>query len=150
MFTRDAVRDRRVREAVADRSAAVNVLVAEDDADLRELLCRMLARGGHGAAHASNGREALKRFHERRFDVVITDMLMPEMDGIELIRALRVVRPGLPIIAISGVDEWAEYLRIAIQLGARAALRKPIAAPQLLAAISEVMTPLPDPVCAGG
>jgi CheY-like chemotaxis protein len=56
---------------------------------------------------------------------------MPEMDGIELIRAILVTHPALPVIAISGAADWADYLRIARTLGASAALRNPVTAEEL-------------------
>ena len=124
----------------ADAAAgSATILVVEDDDDLRELLRRILHKAGFSVRLAVHGRDGLKRFRECHIDVVVTDMLMPEMDGVELMRALIAERPSLPIIAISGVDEWTEYLRIATHLGARATLRKPVSAAQLTTAVQSAL-----------
>ncbi len=68
-------------------------------------------------------------------------MLMPEMDGVELMRILKRDRPALPIIAVSGVEEWRDYQRIATRLGAKAALRKPVTRKDLTRAVNDVLSP---------
>ena len=103
------------------------------------MLKRILERAGFVTVVANNGRDALERFRERPIDLVITDMVMPEMDGIELIRALTAERPGLPIIAISGVHDWANYLGIAVTLGAKAGLQKPVGAAELAATVRRLL-----------
>lgn len=118
---------------------AATILAIEDDENLRTLLARMLQRAGYRVVTAIHGRDGLQRLKEQPFDLVVTDMLMPEMDGIELMRVLRTEQPTLPVIAISGVEEWAEYLRIAKNLGARATLQKPVAAAALVAAVHQVL-----------
>ena len=120
-------------------SRAPAILVVDDDEDARELCRRMLTRAGFTAITAGHGREALHCLQQQNVDLVVTDMLMPEMDGVELMRTLRTARPTLPIIAISGVDEWEEYLGIATNLGAKATLRKPIDAAQLAQTVGQVL-----------
>ena len=115
------------------------VLLVDDDEGMRHLLKRILERAGFVTAIANNGRDALERFRERPIDLVITDMVMPEMDGIELIRALTAERPGLPIIAISGVHDWANYLRMAITLGAKAGIQKPVGAADLAGTVRRLL-----------
>ena len=88
---------------------------------------------------AAHGIDALKCARTHRIDVVVTDILMPGMRGTELLRALQTERPGLPVIAVSGVEEWTEWLRIAKQLGASASLRKPVLASQLLEAVKQAL-----------
>ena len=78
------------------------VLVVDDDEGMRSLLRRMLELAGFAVITAAHRREALKRIRTRVIDVVITDMVMPEMDGVELTRALVAEYSCLPIIAISG------------------------------------------------
>jgi len=70
-------------------------------------------------------------------DLVITDIFMPEMDGLEMIISLRKSRPSLPIVAISGADE--QYLKLAVGLGARAALAKPLPMTKLLEAVRQAL-----------
>jgi CheY-like chemotaxis protein len=115
------------------------ILVVDDEEAMRNLLSRMLQRAGFVAITAVNGRDALERFREQRIDAVVTDMVMPEMDGIELIRALLAERPGLPIVAVSGVHDWADYLTLATTLGAKTGLRKPVRSTELIQALRECL-----------
>jgi CheY-like chemotaxis protein len=115
------------------------ILVVDDEQAMRNLLSRMLQRAGFVAITAVNGRDALERFREQRIDAVVTDMVMPEMDGIELIRALLAERPGLPIVAVSGVHDWADYLTLATTLGAKTGLRKPVRSTELIQALRECL-----------
>jgi signal transduction histidine kinase/ActR/RegA family two-component response regulator len=115
------------------------LLVVEDDPDLCELLCRILYRAGFSTLSARNGREAMKLLKTETLDLLITDMVMPEMDGIELIRLLQKERPNIPIIALSGVEDTIEYRRIATQLGVRAALRKPVKRAHLIGAVNDAL-----------
>jgi CheY-like chemotaxis protein/anti-sigma regulatory factor (Ser/Thr protein kinase) len=117
----------------------IHLLVVEDDRDLCELLCRMLERAGFATAGASTGREALRHLRKEPVDILITDILMPEMDGIELMRVLRTERPDLPVIALSGTEDAMEYGRIAGHLGAWAALLKPIESKALVSAVQDVL-----------
>jgi signal transduction histidine kinase/CheY-like chemotaxis protein len=118
---------------------AATVLVVDDDGDSRELLQRVLTRAGFAAKTVARGRDALEYLQEAAVDVVVTDMLMPEMDGVELMQILRNERPALPVVAMSGVDEWEKYLGIAMNLGAKGALRKPIDAEHFVQAVNHVL-----------
>jgi CheY-like chemotaxis protein len=115
------------------------ILVVDDDEGMRDLLQRMLERAGFAVFTAAHGREALARIRARRVDAVVTDMVMPEMDGIELIRALVAEYPGLPIIAISGMHDWSNYFRMALRLGAKAGLQKPVSPASLIRAVRELL-----------
>jgi CheY-like chemotaxis protein len=129
--------DRRVMPAAASPPSDPprTILVIDDEEKMRDLLSRMLQRAGFSAVTAVNGRDALERFRDGRIDAVVTDMVMPEMDGIEVIRAFLAERPGLPIIAVSGVHDWADYLTLATTLGARAGLKKPVRSVDLIRAL---------------
>ena len=111
------------------------ILVVDDDEAMRDLLRRMLERADFMVVTAIHGRDALERFRSQQIDAVVTDMVMPEMDGIEVIRAFLAERPGLPIIAVSGVHDWADYLTLATTLGARAGLKKPVRSVDLIRAL---------------
>jgi signal transduction histidine kinase/ActR/RegA family two-component response regulator len=123
----------------AKTSEPPHILVVEDDKDLCDLLRRMLERAGFAAAGAYNGREALRHLKTEPADLVITDMVMPEMDGVELMRILRKNRPTLPIIALSGVENFREYCRIATHLGAQATLYKPVRRGHLIRTVNDVL-----------
>ncbi|MDT8400885.1 MAG: response regulator [Bacteroidales bacterium] len=103
------------------------ILLVEDDNDLRMMLKDALEKRKHIITEASNGREALNKFKSPVTDLVITDLLMPEQDGIGLIMELRKMQPGIKIIAISGGGKIgpSNYLNVAKTLGADAVFPKP-------------------------
>lgn len=122
-----------------DLSSPRVVMVVDDDDDMCELAQRILQRAGFATRVANNGREALQRLDKESVDLVITDMVMPEMDGVELIRVLQKTKPDLPVVALSGLDEFVGYLKIATQLGARVALRKPVTPRALIDAVNQAL-----------
>lgn len=91
------------------------ILVVDDDPDVRLVLRRMLEPDGYEIGEAGHGREALEVVGNRPFDLVITDLIMPEQEGIETIQALHQRYPQMKIIAISGAY-GTDYLRIAKHL----------------------------------
>lgn len=99
----------------------------EDNDDLRIMLRQSLEKRNHKIIEASNGREAINKFKSVMTDLVITDILMPEQDGIGLIMELKKLKPELLIIAISGGGKIgpSNYLDIARTLGADAVFPKP-------------------------
>jgi CheY-like chemotaxis protein len=113
----------------------MRVLVIEDNADLRDYLRQALKLEGHEVLSARNGKEALGMLDGQAFDAVITDLFMPEMDGIETIAALRRRLPEARVIAISG-RPGVDYLTVARELGVRHTLRKPFELDELLQALS--------------
>jgi CheY-like chemotaxis protein len=120
----------------AEKSALPSILVVEDEEKMRELLRRMLERASFTVMTAPHGREALKLFRERPADLAITDLMMPEMDGFELIRELTAQWPSIRIIAISGADLRLDMAR---QLGAKAVLKKPVTGAALVTAVEQVL-----------
>jgi CheY-like chemotaxis protein len=117
------------------------LLLVEDDRLVRVALHTVLRHAGHDVAVAKHGREALEKMAEAAFDVVITDILMPEMDGIEKILALRQASPSVKIIAISGggASGGVDFLEMSNRLGASETLRKPIEGGELNAAVARVL-----------
>lgn len=116
------------------------ILVVDDDEVMRDLLRRVLERSGFEVMTATNGDEGVEQCRERTVDVTITDMRMPVKDGVELIRALVAEQPSIRIIAVSGVDDWDNYLKTARSLGARAVLRKPVSSAELVSTVKRVLT----------
>ncbi len=117
------------------------VLIIDDDAMIRNLLCEIFAREGYQTAGAANGKEGLKMYRERPADVVVTDMIMPEMEGLETIMAIRKDNPEAKIIAISGGgrDSPDDYLVLARGFGANATFTKPVERQALLTAGRELL-----------
>src|SRR5258708_3808724 len=121
-----------------------SILVVEDDPALRRLFEQMLVRDGHDVTMAANGAKALKLIETTSFDIVITDLVMPEMEGLSLLRALRGKKLPLKVIAMSGGGRGsaADYLEMATMLGAAATLPKPFTHKELTDAIERVLKPV--------
>jgi DNA-binding response OmpR family regulator len=113
----------------------MRVLVIEDNGDMRDILRVALEGAGYHVLTASHGQEGLGYLSGHKVDVVLTDLFMPEMDGIEVIAALRRQFPGVKVVAMSG-RPGVDYLGVAKELGAARILRKPFAMHELLAAVS--------------
>jgi len=117
------------------------LLLIDDDEDVRTATAMMLRNAGHEVETLPDGRKAVERCQARSFDVIITDVVMPEQEGIETIRRLRDAVPDVAIIAISGGGGYgsgAQYLQTAKMLGADATFEKPVASDELRAAIDEI------------
>ncbi len=125
------------------------ILVAEDDEDLRETLQAVLEEEGYEVVTASNGKKAEELCREERPDLVITDIIMPEKDGLETIADLQRNFPDLKIIAITGAGSGRgkgfNYLECAELLGARRVLGKPFGRSDLLNLIKDVFSEAEQP-----
>lgn len=117
------------------------VLLIDDDELVRSMLDRHLARSGHEVVLAENGRIGLDAFRNGSFDIVVTDIIMPDTEGIETIISLRQMSPTIPIVAISGGGRQSPigFLAPAKQLGASAVLQKPFTPRQLSALIDDLL-----------
>lgn len=111
----------------------VQILIVDDDEISRVILGRILQDAGYDVAYAGDGVAALARLQRQQFDVIITDLAMPGMNGLRLIRHLAEEHHGTPVIAISGQN--AEQLLLAEDYGAAATLFKPVDPQRLLAAV---------------
>jgi DNA-binding response OmpR family regulator len=119
------------------------ILVAEDEEELRELYRRILTGAGYRVLLAPNGRHATRLIARETVDLVMTDLLMPEMDGVELIAWLRREGFGMPVLMVSGVNAVfkTDYLAVVRDLGASATLEKPVTGETLLGAIARLLHP---------
>jgi DNA-binding response OmpR family regulator len=117
------------------------ILLIEDDELLRSVLAAVLTQAGYVVAEAGDGKKGLELARSLRPHLVITDLVMPEKEGIETIRELRHGRPEVPIIAMSGAAAASSYLALAGKLGARRTLLKPFKAEVLLLAINDAIGP---------
>ena len=117
------------------------ILVVDDNEQMRRTLRRTLERAEHSVTEAADGRAALKLYVAQSPDLVITDIVMPEREGIETIREMRRMAPNAKIVAISGSDIGGtlDLLWTARELGADAALRKPFRAAELLEVVSALL-----------
>jgi CheY-like chemotaxis protein len=117
------------------------ILIIDDDDIIKRMLRRMLTRAGYDVLDAADGKEGIERFRENDVDLVITDLIMPEKEGLEMIMELKTDFPDIKIIAMSGGAQMGPegYLQLADALGAQRTLKKPIAREDLLAAIEEIL-----------
>ena len=122
-----------------------SVLLIDDDEALRNVTAEILMEAGFVVDDAPDGRSGLELYRTGKHDVVITDIAMPDMDGIELIIDLTRSVPRPQIIAISGDSQFSTsvYLPTAKQLGVHTTLTKPIRAAELLAAINSALEAAP-------
>ena len=118
-------------------------LVIDDEADICEMTKLLLERSGHEVTCTTDSRAAAKLLKEQAFDAVITDMLMPDKDGLEVMADLRQHHPEIRIIASSGGGRVSSdsYLHIARKSGAHALLSKPYTLKELLACVDEAFRP---------
>lgn len=118
-----------------------SILVIDDNGPLLEMMTTALRLQGYHVLAASDGKTGLRLLAGHQVDLVITDIVMPDQDGIETMMILRKSHPALPIIAISGdaPARTALYLNIAQKLGAVQTLTKPFLLPALLAAVRRAL-----------
>ena len=107
------------------------ILVIDDIEFARETISEILRRGGYDVIQASTGKAGLKLFKEEGPDLVVTDVLMPDMEAIDAIESLKKVSPDLPVVAITGSID-SPYLDSALEFAAVAGLRKPFKQTELL------------------
>lgn len=121
------------------------ILVIEDEPDLRVLFRLQLTGLGHTVIEAPNGKAGLEQFHATSPDLVLTDLMMPVMEGLEAIPLLKRAQPSLKIIAMSGggTNPAGSYLRMAQRLGASYTLAKPFSLAELDTAVSVLLAPPP-------
>jgi len=118
-----------------------SILVIDDDEQILRTLHQVLEIEGHEVVDASNGKEGIRLFKENGADLIITDIVMPEKEGLETITELRRDFPDVKIIAISGggrVDPES-YLKLAKGFGALRTLTKPFEREELLEAVRELL-----------
>lgn len=117
------------------------ILVIDDDAAVRRTIRRHLESDGHEVAEAADGRAGMKLYREGPSDLVITDLFMPEQEGLETIRELRKAFKDAKIVVVTGSQPGGafDFRAQATMLGAQAALSKPFTRQELLGAVREVL-----------
>ena len=123
------------------KAAMQSILVIDDDKLMCLALARILVSAGYEVAQAYNGEEGLQKYRSGKFDLVITDLIMPDKEGIQIIRELRKEDSAIRIIAMSagGRGGATDYLKWARLMGAKQCLSKPIRREELLGAVTSVL-----------
>lgn len=121
------------------------ILLVDDNLALRAVLQRTLGAAGHDVMTAGNGAEAMRVLEAEPMDLVVTDLVMPDAEGLQLLRDLRSIPSPPPAIAMSGGGRGTadDYLALARRFGARETLQKPFLPSDLLAAVGRVLGPSP-------
>ncbi len=122
------------------------ILVVDDEDGIREIFAEALRMTGYATFEASNGQSALTQLKSRNIDLLITDILMPDMDGLELIMAARRALPDLKVLAMSGGGRTAAdvLINIARRLGVQRTLAKPFELSDLLREVEALVGPPPE------
>jgi len=119
------------------------ILVIDDEVAVRKVIVRMLTSAGHEVSAAPDGAAGLRLWREAGADLVLTDLHMPEMNGLEVIRALRAAAPTLPVVAMSGTGAAREDLIQAVrQFGSVGILGKPFSWDELVRVIAATLRPV--------
>ncbi len=117
------------------------ILIVEDDKELREMLKISLLRNNYSVLEAENGKDAIVHFKPLLTDLVVTDLIMPDEDGLKVVIKLKELKPSIKIIAISGGGKVGpgSYLNLAKALGADAIYSKPFSINDLVVKIEELL-----------
>jgi len=117
------------------------VLIVEDDEDLREMIKISLIKNKYTVLEAGDGKEAITKFKPSITDLIITDIIMPQEEGLKVIMKIREIKPEIKIIAISGGGKAGpgSYLNVAKALGANAVFSKPFSINDLLNKVKELV-----------
>jgi len=120
----------------------VKILIVDDNENFLELLSEFLVDNDYDVACSLNGEDAQNKFVEFKPDLVITDIVMPDVDGIELLLGLRNINPDIRVIVMSGGNRGHAdiYLQMADKLGANAILNKPFQLSELLVQVKKLET----------
>lgn len=129
----------KVREVLGPVRTAATILVVDDEAGIRGLVRQLLQGAGYAVIDAADGKQAMVLAESYSVDLMITDLVMPEQEGLETIRMLRKRQPNLKIVAMSGAM-GGTFLPVANQLGAHAILAKPFSQERLLETVHRVLT----------
>ena len=129
-------------QAAADKPKALVVLVIEDDPFFRDVMVEALERAGFRTQAAENGSVGLKIALAQPIDIVVTDLFMPEKEGMETIRSLRDRFAFMPILVVSGgiAGQRSDFLGMSVRLGASAAISKPFLPSELVQAVRKLAT----------
>ncbi len=135
---RNEILENRGEEGQKKKAYKYKVLVVDDEEALRNMIVAFLARDGHQCATASNGIDALAKIHQHKFDAVITDIVMPQMNGIALTKELLSLFPKLPVMIMTGHSK--EYpTESAITAGARDFIGKPFSYDEFMLRFNKMM-----------
>lgn len=135
------------KPAKQDPRVRSTILIVDDEEQVRSAMTLFLTRKGYRVQEARDGRSAEESLRKELPDLILTDLIMPDRDGLELLTFVRKYAPAVPVIAMSGGGRInpADYLELARRMGAARTLEKPFPSAQLLATLEEVLSQRPKP-----
>jgi DNA-binding response OmpR family regulator len=129
---------------LGDADMKQQILVIDDEDDICTFLQERLTIEGYMVLTVSDGRKGLRVYHDHLVDLVITDVLMPELDGLEVVRTLRRLDPTMPIIAMSGGgNRDLDFLIEAKEFGATRTISKPFRLEELVVMVHDLLDSIP-------
>ncbi len=131
------------------KNTPAHIVVIDDSLENLDELTTLLRRSGYDVAAFGDGAAAVRHLQSRRASLVVSDVLMPDMDGIEVLLHLKKKHPDVPMIAMTGVGTEIDqfYLRLMRNLGARAAFARPIDSSRLLETIAGIVGRRDPQIC---
>jgi len=125
---------------VSPEEQQLRFLVVDDNEDIRDVFCRLIERAGHHASTAGDGHEAVETLQGEGFDVMLLDLTMPRMNGVDVVRWLREYPDVAPAMRIVVISAWAgEHRAVLQELGIDTVMQKPLRIQQLTDLIEETL-----------
>lgn len=125
---------------MASEARTLRFLVVDDNEDIRDVFCRLIERAGHDASTASDGQEAVQVLERESFDVMLLDLTMPRMNGVDVVRWIRAHPEVAPTMRIVVISAWAgEHRAVLQELGVVTVMPKPLRIQQLTGLIEETL-----------
>ena len=117
----------------------MRILVVDDEPSITDLISLILTEEGYEVSIAKNGKDGLAQFQSVAPDLVITDIVMPDMEGIELLRTINKQKKNIPMVVMSGNIVGRKFLDTARLFGAKASLAKPFTAKELIETVDRLL-----------
>jgi len=128
---------------VVGEARTLRFLVVDDNEDIRDVFCRLIERAGHVASTASDGQDAVEVLERETFDVMLLDLTMPRMNGVDVVRWIRAHPDVAPKMRIVVISAWAgEHRAVLQELGVVTVMPKPLRIQQLTGLIEETLLEL--------
>ena len=125
---------------MASEVRTLRFLVVDDNEDIRDVFCRLVERAGHVASTAADGQEAVEALERESFDVMLLDLTMPRMNGVDVVRWIRAHPDVAPTMRIVVISAWAgEHRAVLQELGVVTVMQKPLRIQQLTDLIEETL-----------
>ena len=125
---------------MASEVRTLRFLVVDDNEDIRDVFCRLVERAGHVASTAADGQEAVEVLERESFDVMLLDLTMPRMNGVDVVRWIRAHPDVAPTMRIVVISAWAgEHRAVLQELGVVTVMQKPLRIQQLTDLIEETL-----------